>query len=196
MRKYIPKSNFSEAFKKTMFNEGGYVNDPDDAGGETYKGISRKYNPDWYGWEIIDYHRYDPYFPQSLDDTLRLKNEAEKFFKDKYWDKNQLDECSQSLAEEMFDTGINMGVVRVAKFLQRCLNYLNRNGELFDDLEVDGIIGRKTLYAINSLNEKGGDEKVLVKMINILQGCHYMDYMDEDLIQRKYARGWFGRVTV
>jgi len=196
MESAICKSSFIDAFEKTMINEGGYVNDMDDAGGETYKGISRKFNPDWYGWEIIDFHRYDPYFPKSLDDSLRLKNEVASFFKDKYWNINCLDEFSQEVAEEMFDTGVNLGVLRAAKFLQRSLNYLNRNGELFDELEVDGKIGKKTLSALNSLSEKGGDEKVLVKMLNTLQGQHYMDYMDGNSKQKKYARGWFKRVTV
>ena len=41
---------FGDAFKKLSIKEGGYVNDKDDAGGETYRGISRKYNPTWQGW--------------------------------------------------------------------------------------------------------------------------------------------------
>jgi type VI secretion system secreted protein VgrG len=39
--------NFLKAFNTTMTFEGGYANDPDDAGGETYMGISRRYHPDW-----------------------------------------------------------------------------------------------------------------------------------------------------
>lgn len=45
---------FGDAFKKLSIKEGGYVNDKDDAGGETYRGISRKYNPTWQGWTMID----------------------------------------------------------------------------------------------------------------------------------------------
>lgn len=47
-------ANFKIALDKVLSREGGYINDPDDKGGETYKGISRKYNPDWKGWRIID----------------------------------------------------------------------------------------------------------------------------------------------
>ncbi|MBW1801582.1 MAG: hypothetical protein JRJ85_12745, partial [Deltaproteobacteria bacterium] len=43
-------AKFDEAFEKTTAIEGGYVFDPDDAGGETYKGISRRFNPSWGGW--------------------------------------------------------------------------------------------------------------------------------------------------
>ena len=38
-------AKFDEEFDKVILAEGGYVNDPDDAGGETYLGISRKNNP-------------------------------------------------------------------------------------------------------------------------------------------------------
>ena len=34
-------ANFDEEFNRIIFVEGGYVNDKDDAGGETYLGISR-----------------------------------------------------------------------------------------------------------------------------------------------------------
>ena len=47
-------ADFRLAYKKIEAAEGGYVNDPDDKGGETYKGISRKANPDWDGWISID----------------------------------------------------------------------------------------------------------------------------------------------
>ena len=38
-------ANFKESFDKVILAEGGYVNDPDDAGGETYLGISRVNHP-------------------------------------------------------------------------------------------------------------------------------------------------------
>lgn len=46
--------NFLKSYDILIKHEGGYVNDPDDKGGETYKGIARKFNPDWKGWKIID----------------------------------------------------------------------------------------------------------------------------------------------
>ena len=47
-------ANFEDEFNRIIFVEGGYVNDPSDAGGETYLGISRKANPYWKGWEMVD----------------------------------------------------------------------------------------------------------------------------------------------
>ena len=95
----------------------------------------------------------------------------------------------------MFDTGVNLGVKRAAKFLQRALNYLNRNEDLFPDLVDDGIIGNKTFSAMLRIaTEKDGE--VLLKIMNVLQGMHYLDYMKKSPTQEKYARGWFKRVSL
>ena len=37
-----------------LSSEGGYANVKNDKGGETYRGITRKNNPTWRGWAIID----------------------------------------------------------------------------------------------------------------------------------------------
>ena len=47
-------ADFRESFNKVILAEGGYVNDPDDKGGETYLGISRVNHPYSVMWEIID----------------------------------------------------------------------------------------------------------------------------------------------
>ena len=187
-------ANFEEAYSKTMGHEGGYVHDKDDAGGETYKGIARKYNGDWSGWNIIDSKKNDSNFPSCLDDIDELQTDVHAFYKERYWDVNKLDDVSsQAVGEEMFDTGVNMGIGRAAKFLQKSLNYLNRNGTLYSDLTVDGAIGGKSLSALDKVLSDG-DEKILLTMLNVLQGNHYMEYMGKDLTQEKYARGWFKRV--
>ena len=187
-------ADFSVAYNKTMRHEGGYANDPQDAGGETYKGVSRVYNPSWYGWILIDQEKDEMDFPQCLYDDEDLHEAVEDFYKDKYWDVNRLDDIkSQKVAEEMFDTGVNMGIGRAARFLQTALNYLNRNGSLYSELVVDGAIGPASLSALQRvLND--GDEIVVLAMLNTLQGNHYMNYMDKSPSQKKYARGWFKRV--
>ena len=188
-------ADFHDAYKKTLNFEGGYVNDKDDAGGETYKGISRVYNPSWYGWTLIDQEKSESDFPSCLDLDEDLYDAVEDFYKDKYWDVNRLDEFPQEVAEEMFDTGVNMGIGRAARFLQKSLNYLNRNGSLFSELVVDGAIGPASLNALKIVVDDNDDD-ILLTMLNVLQGQHYMDYMDKSPTQEKYARGWFSRVKL
>jgi lysozyme family protein len=45
---------FRISYDLTNQIEGGYVNDPDDKGGETYRGIARKKHPSWRGWYKVD----------------------------------------------------------------------------------------------------------------------------------------------
>jgi len=189
-------ADFEKAFYKTLGHEGGYVNDKDDAGGETYMGVSRVYNPTWSGWDMIDDLKRKPGFPRILDDNDELQNAVQEFYELKYWDVNRLDEVtSQALAEEMFDTGVNMGVARAATFLQEALNYLNRNEVMYKDLVTDGKVGAMTLKALQMIIDKK-DEEILLKIMNVLQGMHYINYMKKSPTQEKYARGWFKRVKL
>jgi lysozyme family protein len=47
-------ANFEIAYKRIEKYEGSYVYALDDNGGKTYAGLSRKVNPNWIGWKMID----------------------------------------------------------------------------------------------------------------------------------------------
>lgn len=186
-------ANFNEAYLKTLNFEGGYSNDPDDVGGETYKGVARNYHPNWKGWELVDSHRDSATFKQDLTDDEDLQQLVKEFYKANFWDVNGLDNfSSQIVANEMFDTGVNMGVGRAAKFIQISLNFLNKNGSIYEDLEIDGKLGNKTFSALKIILDK--EESLLYKFLNVLQAQHYMNYMKDSPTQEKFARGWFSRV--
>ncbi len=53
----VKKADFRTSFNYVMTHEGYYVNNIKDKGKETYSGISRKYNPKWYGWRYIDQYK-------------------------------------------------------------------------------------------------------------------------------------------
>jgi lysozyme family protein len=193
-------ANFNAAFEKTAAIEGGYVFDSDDAGGETYKGISRRFNPSWKGWDKIDEikrtnsgkKKFDKIFDQDED----LQDEVLLFYKHAYWDKFWGDNIPvQDIAEELFDTGVNIGVRRAVGFLQKGLNLLNRNKKNYPDIFEDGLFGRNTLKALQAYLEVD-DVSNLLKVMNILQGMHYIEYMRKNPAQEKYARGWLKRVKL
>lgn len=187
-------ADFKKAFKHTMHIEGGYVDDPDDAGGETYRGIARRFHPNWEGWKIIDGLKKSGNFPRCLYIDKNLNALHEAFYKQMFWDRFQGDSISvQEIAEEMFDTGVNMNVTRAVKFLQRGLNYLNRNGKLFPDMADDGKLGPTTLKNLKLYLEKDSPN-MLLKIMNVLQAQHYLNYMSKSPTQEKYCRGWFRRV--
>ena len=108
-------ANFDIAFRRTISAEGGYVNDPDDKGGETYMGISRKAHPTSNIWSYID--KVDKKGKSNKQITAILKNnnwlthEVKQIYKKYYWDKFELDECkSQKFSNEIFDDAVNRGV--------------------------------------------------------------------------------------
>jgi len=118
-------ADFNKAIEKTLVNEGGYVFDPDDAGGETKYGISKRYYP-------------------SVDIKNLTQDEAKAIYKRDYWDRLKADDIeSQNVAFDLFDTAVNMGVRTASKIMQLCV-----------DSHPDGIIGAKTLHNINNTQEE------------------------------------------
>jgi len=118
-------ADFNQAIEKTLVNEGGYVDDPSDAGGETKFGISKKSYP-----------------------TVDIKNltvdGAKAIYKKDYWDKLKADDiASQKVAFELFDTAVNMGVRTASKLMQGCSGAF-----------VDGIIGSQSIESINNIDEE------------------------------------------
>lgn len=189
-------ANFDEAYDITLGHEGGYTHDPVDVGGETYKGVARRYYPNWPGWTIIDAAKNDTNFPNSLRDDTDLDCMINQFYRDNYWNLFWGDDIpNQEVANEMFDTGVNMGVGRAVKYLQKGLNVLNRNQKNYADIVEDGGFGTNTMAALNQyLNID--DASFLLKVMNILQGMHYIDYMTKSPTQERFARGWLKRVSI
>lgn len=95
-------AEFSEAYKLTSAHEGGYVNDPVDRGGETYRGIARVHHPDWSGWERVDAQRRKADVPKRLDRDAVLQKAVKVFYKHAYWDRFKGDDVpDQALANEL-----------------------------------------------------------------------------------------------
>ena len=91
-------SYFLDAYAITMSHEGGYCNDPDDVGGETYKGVSRVYNPSWIGWGVIDNLKGGDNFPKNLEESLNLQILVKRCYQEKYFDPYRGDEMPRELA--------------------------------------------------------------------------------------------------
>jgi lysozyme family protein len=178
--------DFNTAAKKMLAHEGGYVNDPRDRGGETYKGIARKFHPDWTGWSIIDLKKDERGVPASLDSDTVLHDHVLRFYRIKFWDVLKCDDLPAEIRFEMFDTAINQGVGTAVKNLQRALNLLNQNGRLYPELLVDGGLGAITLRTARGCPYK----KELHNTINILQGMRYVEICERDMSQEVFFRGW------
>lgn len=184
-------ANLKTALDTVMIHEGGYVNDPVDPGGETYAGVARRYWPNWAGWAFIDTIRDK----SSLHIYAKMEEYVELFYREQFWNRLQGDKItSQAVADELLDSAVNLGVHQAVKFLQIALNVLNRNGTAYENVVVDGELGPKTLTCLATAAKT--DEKLLVKVMNVLQGGYYLEKMQESEIKERFARGWFNRVLL
>ncbi|WP_119396538.1 glycoside hydrolase family 108 protein [Salinibius halmophilus] len=157
--------------------EGGYTNDPSDSGGETNFGILADEAREW------GYSGAMKSMPRSL---------AVKIYSAKYWDAvggDTLIAHSERVTEEVVDTAVNMGKGCAVKYLQRALNVLNRRGDMYDDIEVDGAIGPATFKALEGYLAKR-DEETLVKALNCLQGAHYIELAERREKDEHFVYGW------
>ncbi len=165
---------FEQAFQITLGHEGNYVNDPDDPGGETKYGVSKRSYPD-------------------VDIASLTIEQAKAIYKKDYWEKQSchLMEDWPDVAIEIFDTSVNMGVGRGGKIFQEALNLANRNERDYQNIGVDGGIGAKTISAFRSNKNK----RLLFTIMNLLQGEFYIRLMRKNETMEKY-QGWFSRIEI
>lgn len=133
-------ANFDIEFEKLILAEGGYVNDSDDAGGETYLGISRKNNPKWMGWKTIDSIK-KIYGTKNITARLKenesLTNNVKLLYKINYWDVLELDDVpNQDIAHQLFDTCVNCGKTVAIRIVQQVL-LMTVTGKWSDELKYN-----------------------------------------------------------
>ena len=133
-------ANFKESFKKVVLTEGGYVNDPDDAGGETYLGISRRAHPYAKMWKTIDDIKKQ-YGIKNITNRLKQINsitlEVENIYKSKYWDILSLDVIpSQKIAHQLFDDAVNRGMTAAIRVAQHVVG-MSVTGKITNELIVN-----------------------------------------------------------
>lgn len=142
---------FHRALEKVLKHEGGYSNNPADSGGETFKGISRVWYPKWGGWAIVD--SYDD--KDLLVDDSYLQGLVEDFYYTFYWYKLKCDQIEDEFVAMMvFNFAVNLGKRQVVKKIQRILG-----------TKPDGIIGQKTLGALNATDGKCFTHHFLLEIV-------------------------------
>jgi len=115
-------ADFNIAYKISFVNEGGWVNDPNDLGGETYRGIARKFNPQWPGWKYIDSLKNSGVIKKNWTDKT-ADEYAKAFYKSTHWDKMRLDLAKdQDNANQLYDhalSGLPRAIEKAKAVLKR-----------------------------------------------------------------------------
>ncbi len=155
-------ADFDPAVTKTIAREGGarYTETPGDAGGATKYGISKRAYP-------------------QLDIANITEQQAKDIYRADYWNAVRGDDIkSQAVAENLFDTAVNMGVGRAVKLAQSALNVK----------PVDGQLGPATLAALN-----GADADRFLADYTLAKVARYLDLCNADRSQSKFLLGWLNR---
>lgn len=92
--------NFDQAFKLLIGHEGGYVNDPQDPGGETKFGISKRSYP-------------------ALDIANLTLEQAKEIYLRDYW--APASAAPDVIKFDLFDMAVNSGVETAVRMLQRAV---------------------------------------------------------------------------
>ena len=150
--------------------EGGYTDDKNDRGGKTTWGITEE--------EARD-------FGYTGDMQNLTKDFAKNIYLKKYYLGNKLDKVkNDKVALSIFDWVVNSGR-RGIKKAQIVANKFGAN------LVIDGIVGNKTLEAINGINPEA-----FLKEYHEMQRAFYKNLAAKDHSQEGFLKGWLNRVEI
>jgi hypothetical protein len=173
--------NFDEAYKQIEKWEGGYANDPNDNGGETYCGISRVSHPNWSGWIDIENCK-----PLKWNQKIGIDYKVYSFYKRIYWDGLKISQLgNQLLAEEFFDITVNIGFKGAKSMFTEAYNLLTNR--CVEELSMDEIISISYKYKDNQLFMSN-----IVKLMNGLQLNRYISI--SKLGKKQYLSAWLKRI--
>lgn len=157
--------------------EGGYVNDPQDPGGETNHGITVA---------VAREHGYTG----PMQDLPKEK--ATEIYLDDYITKpgyGELIALSPAVGHKVVDAGVNTGTRQSSLWFQRSMNALSRGGQDFPQINVDGKLGTGSIKAYEALRRVRGNVRaceLTIKLMDAQQANHYMSLTKTP----QYIPGW------
>ena len=160
--------------------EGGYSNDPNDAGGATNHGITEQVARD---------HGYQGAM-QSMPQGVAVEIYIQTYIKEPRYD--EVLRLSPAVGTELVDSGVNVGTGRATRWLQQSLNDLSRAGRDYQQIKVDGAIGRDTLNAYAALEKRRGRVKaceLTLKLLDGYQTAHYAQ-LAQGQANASFIVGW------
>ena len=162
-------NRFEKIFDYLIKVEGGYSNDKNDKGGKTKYGI------------VEEEARGFGYKGNMQDLTMDF---AKNIYLKKYYLGNKLDKVTNDkVALSICDWAVNSGKNGI-KNAQVAINQLTNA-----NLDVDGIIGNKTLEALNA-----ADPEKFLEVYHNLQRIYYRSKVEGDKTQKEFLTGWLNRV--
>jgi lysozyme family protein len=134
----MPQAPYIKALNFVLKWEGNYVNDPQDPGGETKFGISKRAYPD-------------------VDIASLTKEDAVEIYRRDYWTPIKGHLMASGLATAVFDYAVVSGPGRAIRSLQRALG-----------VTIDGVFGPATEHALRNVNHEVVAAKVIDERLDFL----------------------------
>ena len=120
-------ADYMTSLKLLLLDEGGYVNDPRDAGAETYAGVSRRYHGDWRGWVLIDAHKAaGTCHDAALAEDAHLQTAVADFYRRAFW---RFDALPQAIADRLLPIYVLHGMTGGAAILTQALARIGLRGD-------------------------------------------------------------------
>ncbi len=188
--------SFQQALEHMLKFEGGYANDRDDSGGETFKGVSRNNWPKWPGWALIDKvkaagARTARLINACFDRDEEMDSLVAEFYRANFWEPWERLAAGPRVTAKLFDMSVNVGVAGAVKILQRAINAM----EPVRKLAVDGQAGPLTLNALDEVLGRPQGESTLLTEICQAQANHYRAIVNRKPGQAKFLKGWLKRAA-
>jgi len=158
----VEKPDFHVAINRLLGNEGGYVDDPHDPGGETNWGISKRSYP-------------------TVDIKELTREQAIALYKRDFWDAARLDEQAFGVGFQMLDFAVNSGISTAIRALQRAVGCAD-----------DGHIGPVTLAAVKAMAAHDFIMRFLAERLVFMTGCKNWDHAGKGWARRIAADLRFG----
>ena len=157
------RENYDDSLRRVFVHEGGYTDHPDDPGGPTNWGIT-----------IHDARMYWKRDATAEDVRAMPKDVAKRIYRSKYWDAMRCDELPAGVDYAVFDFGVNSGISRSIKFLERIAG-----------IEPDGRADDLLIRTVAHLPPKTVITELCNKRLVFLRGLSTWD---------TFGRGWGRRV--
>lgn len=152
--------NFDVAFAKLLGHEGEFSDHPDDPGGKTRYGITEAVA------RRVGYRGDMRELPLDL---------AKRIYKAEYWDAVRADEMPPAVRYVLFDAAVNSGVGQAARWLQNAAG-----------VTPDGVIGPRTMAAVNALDANGLKSRMLANRLRMMTNLANWP---------SFSRGWARRIA-
>ena len=158
--------DYNTAFDRLIGNEGGYVDNPKDPGGETNWGIT---------WSVLNQAIGANIVPAGTIIATLTRDQSKLIYKHFFWDAGQMDQFDAAISFQVFDFAVNSGIGTAIRKLQAAVGVAD-----------DGNIGPVTITAIKSFTPA---------QVIILFVAERLDFWRKLSTWQTFGAGWTARAA-